>query len=252
MSSGLGYELDPAMECQPTPKRVDALSEDCVVGVALGHGFTLAVTDAGVVFSFGDGGDGVLGHGSLEAEVLPRRIEALAQTGRRFVAVAAGDRHSLALTEGGDLYGWGDGRTNGHGCDERTARQVAAFVGQRVKLVCTGAVSSRAVTDQGELFTWGSGVRGKLGHGDEEGQQTPKRVEGLRGVKVVATALCETHTLVADEDGVVWAFGVRSALGLGDPDEESDSELPEDMLMPSPIPALRVRARKFPDVLPFR
>jgi len=62
-------------------------------------GFTLAVTDAGAVFSFGYSRYGALGHGSLEAEVLPRRIEALAQTGRRFVAVAAGEGHALALTE---------------------------------------------------------------------------------------------------------------------------------------------------------
>jgi len=252
MPSGLGYALDSGTESQLTPAWVETLSEDRVVGVALGYAFTLVVTDVGAVFSFGDGEDGALGHGSLEAEVLPRRIEALAQTGRRFVAVAAGDRNSLALTEGGDLYGWGGGRTNGHGRDEPIPHLVAAFVGQRIKHVHAGAISSCAVTDQGELFTWGSGLHGQLGHGDEEPEQTPKRVEGLRGVEVVATAMCETHTLVADEDGVVWAFGVRSALGLGDPDEESDSELPEDMLMPSPIPAPRVRARKFPDVLPFR
>jgi len=102
--TGLGYELDPETECQLTPKRVDALSEDRVVGVALGgvplgYGFTLAVTDAGAVFSFGGGS--ALGHGLTTSEVLPRRIEALSETGLRFVAVAAGFGHSLALTEEG-------------------------------------------------------------------------------------------------------------------------------------------------------
>jgi len=252
MPSGLGYALDSETESQLTPKWVETLSEDRVVGVALGYAFTLVVTDAGAVFSFGHSEDGALGHGSFEAEVLPRRIEALAQTGRRFVAVAAGDRHSLALTEGGDLYGWGGGRTNGHGRDEPIPHLVAVFVGQRIKHVHAGVVSSCDVTEKGELFTWGWVEHGDLGHGDKDQQLTPKRVEGLRVVEVVATAMCETHTLVADEDGVVWAFGVRSALGLSDPDEESESELPEDMLMPSPIPALRVRARRFPDVLPFR
>ena len=53
-----GAELDPETECQLTPKRVDALSDDRVVGVALGYGFTLAVTDAGAVFSFGQSGTG--------------------------------------------------------------------------------------------------------------------------------------------------------------------------------------------------
>jgi len=53
--TGLGYELDPGTMYQATPKRVEALSQDRVVGVALGDGFTLAVTDAGAVFSFGLG-----------------------------------------------------------------------------------------------------------------------------------------------------------------------------------------------------
>jgi len=98
MLSGLGYAQ---AESKLTPKRVDALSQDREVGIALGGGFTLAVTDAGAVYSFGSCQYGALGHGSLGAEVLPRRIEALAQTGRRFVAVAAGADHALALTEEG-------------------------------------------------------------------------------------------------------------------------------------------------------
>jgi len=96
--TGLGYEVDPERECQPTPRRVDSLSQSRVVGAALGECFTLAVTDAGAVFSFGysqEGALGHLGHALSKREVLPRRIDALAQTGWRFVAVATGDFHAL-------------------------------------------------------------------------------------------------------------------------------------------------------------
>ena len=205
MPSGLGYALDAQTESQLTPKWVEALSEDRVVGVAFGEGFTLVVTDAGAVFSFGYSPPrGALGHGSLEAEVLPRRIETLARTGRRCVAVAAGSCHALALTEEGELYGWGHGLGNGHGWDEQpTPHQLTALVGHRVKLVCAGGSTSCAVTEKGELFTWGDGTSRQLGHGDEEQQVTPKRVMGLNGVKVAAAAICDTQTLVSDEDGVV-------------------------------------------------
>jgi len=256
MPSGLGYVLDSHTESQLTPrwqltpKWVETFSEDRVVGVALGYAFTLVVTDAGAVFSFGAGEAGVLGHGSSEAEVLPRRIEALAQTGRRFVAVAADD-HAFALTEGGDLYGWGGGDANGHGRDEPTPRQVAAFVGHRVKLVCTSVDYSCAVTEKGELFTWGCSEPGRLGHRDGEQPLTPKRVEGLSGVKVAAAATCNTHTLVADKDGVVWAFGVRLALGFGDSQADTDDYVQDKVWQPTPILNMRVRARKSPDVLPF-
>jgi len=247
--NGLGYALDLQIKSQLTPKSVEALSEERVVGVALGYGFTLVVTDAGAVFSFGGYGLGELGHGRYgETEVLPRRIEALAQKGRRFVAVAAGHSHALALTEEGELYGWGEWEGNGHRKNEHTPRQVAAFVGQCVKHVRAGALSSCAVTEKGELYTWGGSESCHLGHGGEGRQNTPKRVEGLSGVKVAAAAIGDGHTLVADEDGVVWAFGERLALGLGDPGAAPQNHVWE----PVPIPTLRVRARKSPDVLPFR
>ena len=104
-------------------------------------------------------------HGSLRSEVLPRRIQALAQTGRRFVAVAIGFSHALALTEEGELYGWGSGRANGHGREEHSPRRVAALIGECVKLVAAGHCASCAVTEKGELFTWSiDGSDYQLGH----------------------------------------------------------------------------------------
>jgi len=150
--TGLGYELDPETRMQMTPKRVDALSDDRVAGVALERSFTLVVTDAGAVFSFGSGHDGKLGHGSLQNEVLPRRVEALAGTGWRFVAVAAGIDHSLALTDEGHVYGWGSGYDNGHGQNQHTPQQVAALLGKPVKLVHAGGSSSCAVTGKASFI----------------------------------------------------------------------------------------------------
>jgi len=241
--TGLGYELDPETECQLTPKRVDALSEDRVVGVALGCSFTLAVTDAGAVFSFGRySQDCTLGHSSLESEVLPRRIEALAQTGRRFVAVAAGDDHALALTEEGEVYGWGGRRANGYGQDLSTPQRVTALTGERFRLVSAHANSSCAVTEKGELYAWGHGYSNSfsLGHGICSPQLTPKRVEALRHVKVATAAAGLLHTLVAGEDGEVWAFGGRLGLGdlgLGDADAPAGFYVK----LPTPISNLRVR-----------
>ena len=235
-TTGLGY--DPATELQLTPKRVDALSGDRVVGVALGYASTLAVTDAGAVFSFGQSGHGALGHGLSASEVLSRRFEALVEIGRRFIAVAAGDCHSLALTEEGHVYGWG-GCTNGHGQDQPTPQLVAGLTGKPVKLVYAGCVSSCAVTERGELYTWGESYPNSfnLGHGGAAPQKISKRVEALSCIKVAAAAVGYSHTLVAGEDGVVWGFGERAFIGLG----EVDAPPGDIVAQPTPIPNLRVR-----------
>jgi len=238
--SGLGYELDAETGYQASPRKVDAPSQERVVGVALGAGFTLAVTDAGAVFSFGFSRGGALGHGSLESEVLPRQIEALAGARRRFVAVAAGDCHALALTKEGELYGWGDDLANGHGRKERTPQRVAALIGQRVKLIAAKDYASCAVTETGELFTWGASDAWGVGH--EGPRDTPKRVEGLSGVEFAAVAMGACHMLAADADGVVWAFGRRLALGLGILSSADNTTVPT----PTPIPTLRVRILNSP------
>jgi len=240
---GLGYELDHTARCQLTPKRVDALAQERVVDVALGCGFTLVVTSAGSVFSCGAGTNGILGHGLLDSEVLPRRIKALAQTGRRFVAVAAGDYHALALTEGGELYGWGYAHANGHGREERTPSLVAALTGQRVKLVDAQGTVACAVMEEGELFTRGdSGHDYNVGHEDDARPATPKRVNGLRGVKVAAVAIGRAHMLAADVDGVVWGCGLRTVLVLGASGPLADYSVRK----PTPIPTLRVRILNSP------
>jgi len=251
-SNGLGHEMDAETEWQLTPKRVEALLHERVAGVALGHGFTLAVTDAGAVFSFGYSADGELGHGSLASVVLPRRIEILTQKGQRFVAVTAGIRHVLALTEQGELFGWGHEEANGHwteaahlgeGHYERTPHRLASFVGKRVKLVVARKYSSCAVTAKGELFTWGLSRAGSLGHGCGGPYIEPKRVEGLSGVKVAAVAIGASHMLAADEDGVVWAFGQHLNFGL---DASGPAAATAPVLTPTPIPTLRVRVVNSP------
>jgi len=199
-------------------------------------GLTLAVTDAGAVFSFGQSTEGSLGHGLSTSEVLPRRIEALTETGRRFVAVAAGDSHALALTEEGEVYGWGNWEANGHGQDLECTPQLV-MAGERVKYVYAHNDCLCAVTQKGELYTWGCCDSSNFGHGIATSQPTPKRVEALSHVKVAAAAICGTHTLAAGADGVVWAFGRRAALGLGDMEAPPGGTVEQ----PTPIPILRLR-----------
>lgn len=228
-----------------------------MVCVALGSDFTLAVIDAGAVFSFGSSHCWALGHGPIDRAVLLRRIEALAESGRRFVAVAAGAHHALALNEEGQVYGWGCESANGHGHHKRTPQRVTALAGERVLLVYARGDSSCAVTEKGGLFTWGdaNSYDYHLGHGVAgPTQRTPTRVEALSRVKVAAAAICDSHTLVADDDGMVWGFGHDAALGLGKagpprvPNNAGANpgfgvDLPPGgfVVQPAPIPTLRVR-----------
>ena len=67
------------------------------------------------MFSWGDGEDGKLGHGSCLTLEEPRMVETL--KGKRVIDVTCGDSHSAAVTSSGELYTWGLGSYGrlGHG-----------------------------------------------------------------------------------------------------------------------------------------
>ncbi|XP_029871717.1 RCC1 domain-containing protein 1 isoform X3 [Aquila chrysaetos chrysaetos] len=73
--------------------------------LALGQEHVVALGAAGEVYAWGGGRHGQLGHGTLESELQPRLVEALA--GVPMQAVAAGGWHSASVSETGDLYVWG-------------------------------------------------------------------------------------------------------------------------------------------------
>lgn len=73
--------------------------------VAAGAAHTLFCTDEGGVFSFGLNDRGQLGHNPRLTEV-PHPEEVLLPDA--VSAVAAGSRHSLALTKSGEVWAWGD------------------------------------------------------------------------------------------------------------------------------------------------
>ena len=97
------------------PRLVAALQSVCVSAVAAGWDHSLALSEAGDVYSFGHGGSGQLGHDLVLTELTPRPIAAL--QGVRVGAVAAGWRHSLVVSKAGRLYSFGHGGFGalGHG-----------------------------------------------------------------------------------------------------------------------------------------
>ena len=60
------------------------------------------MTEVGAVYTFGGGLFGRLGHGG--AQLVPRQVLAVHLNGERVVMVAAGNTHTVALSEEGHVY----------------------------------------------------------------------------------------------------------------------------------------------------
>jgi len=101
---------------------------------------------------------------------------------RKFVSIACGFNHCLAVSSHGEVFTWGNtckfGQL-GHGKDTETCnpRIVTELLSEPIKKAACGAYHTIAVSQRGGLFTWGCGSRGRLGHGNESDQYRPKRLQ---------------------------------------------------------------------------
>lgn len=140
--------------------------------------------------------------------VSSQTVPASAETNVRYISVAAGDDHTLALSEDGTVWAWG---SNYYGQIGNGAKKDAVKTPQKletisgVKALSAGSEATLALKTDGTVWAWGNNDYGRLGDGTNEERLTPVRVKGLENV--VAVSLGATHAAALDVDGAVWTWG---------------------------------------------
>jgi len=181
LSGALGH--GPAEPDVVRPKQIEALQGVRVCGMAAGFANSLALTSAGLVYSWGYAPGTGLGLTDYGARLLPTVVEALA--GVRVSMVAAGGDHACAVSEDGELFTWGsDGRYGslGHGDEaaQPAPRRVEALRGCRIAVVSTGEYHTLAAGEGGSVYGFGLSSRLGLGIVSHESQLTPVRIPNLK------------------------------------------------------------------------
>ncbi|KAL3795678.1 hypothetical protein ACHAWO_004263 [Cyclotella atomus] len=181
------------------------------------------------VYSWGRGEDGQLGIGDTSDQDEPTYVDALRGVGVKEIACGSG--HTVVLTGEGEVYTWGrgdDGRL-GHGDNgwKYVPRLTHSLTGQIITRVTCGSYHTAAVSSNGDLYTWGGGMYGKLGHGNESGHSTPRRVEAMTGMNVTDIACGSRHTAVVTNRGCLYTWGDKENGVAGHGDTEGHQYTPK-------------------------
>ena len=210
---------------QHTPKLVEALQGVRVVAVAANAMASLALGEAGEVYSFGYS----FYLFPEENQHTPLAIPEL--QGVRVCAMATGGEHSLVVSREGRLYSFGMPRSRlalGHGEDIQSGytpdiqplyqpmpRLVTALQGVRVLAVAAGHDHSLALSDTGEVYSFGGvALRWELtvyGGFPELGRVcetnlTPVVIPGLQGVHSISAG--DRTSFAVTNAGVVYGWGI--------------------------------------------
>ena len=92
--------------------------------------------------------------------------------------------------------------------------------GERAVSVSAATAHVLALTGSGAVWSWGQGDVGALGHGDDQDQWQPTKVETLAGRRVVAVSAGREHSLALTADGAIWSWGCGGHGRLGHGDEQ--------------------------------
>lgn len=198
-----------------------------LVDIKAGERHTCALTSTGSVKCWGFNHDGQLGDGKESDRSMPSDVVGLTSGAK---AIAAGWRHTCAITSGGGVKCWGnnnDGQVgDGTEVDRRTPQDVVGLLTQ-VTAITAGERHSCALTTSGGVKCWGNNHDGELGDGTRKDRVTPVDVKGLT-TGVAAISAGWRHSCALTTAGGVKCWGNNHDGQLGD-GTENDSPAPVDV-----------------------
>ncbi|KAG8373675.1 hypothetical protein BUALT_Bualt11G0049300 [Buddleja alternifolia] len=203
-----------------SPQPIKALGGLRIKQIACGDSHCLAVTMEGEVRSWGRNQNGQLGLGTTEDSLVPQKIGAFQDISVKMVA--AGAEHTAAVTEDGELYGWGWGRYGNLGLGDRNDRsvpvKVSAVQGEKMVVVACGWRHTISVSSSGSLYTYGWSKYGQLGHGDFEDHLIPHKLQALCENSISQISGGWRHTMARTSDGKLygWGWNKFGQVGVGD------------------------------------
>ncbi|KAI9114413.1 hypothetical protein K1719_014641 [Acacia pycnantha] len=205
-----------------TPLPIKALQGLRIKQIACGDSHCLAVTTEGEVQSWGRNQNGQLGLGTTEDSLVPQKIQTF--QGLPIKMVAAGAEHSVAVTEHGELFGWGWGRYGNLGLGDRSDRLFPEKVssvhlkGDKMVTVACGWRHTISVSSSGGLYTYGWSKYGQLGHGDFEDHLVPHNLQALSDKFISQISGGWRHSMAITSGGQLygWGWNKFGQVGVGD------------------------------------
>ena len=210
--------------------------------VAAGDRHTLALKGDGTLWAWGNNARGQLGDGSVISKNAPVKIMPTKYPGnfdRRWVAIAAGGSHSLALQADGTLWAWGDNSFGQLGnpvlvAGSNTPRQVVKLIPPQANpgwnsswlAIAAGLGHSLALQADGTLWAWGNNAAGQLGDGTTINRQVPTQIPATQPVSAAngwtTIAAGDTYSMARQVDGTLWTWGNDSRGQLGNGSSDPD------------------------------
>jgi alpha-tubulin suppressor-like RCC1 family protein len=218
---GDGTTRDPAL----SPVRVSG--GHAFIALAAGSAHTCGLKTDGSLHCWGNNAYGQLGIGTTASAAVPVRVPA--PDARRFVAVAAGDYHTCAITDDGTAYCWGSQLAGELGVGAVapaqcvtdyavlpcSTRPMAVAGGLTWRRVTAGHLYTCGIATDDRAYCWGMNSAGNLGTGDVSVRNAPAAVAGGRSFAAISAGAFHTCAISSTGQALCWGLAQQGQLGIG-------------------------------------
>ncbi len=191
---------------------VKELCNKNIIDLSYGFSHYIARTYDNKFYCWGNNYFGQLGFGSEDQNEFHKNIPKLNNflSDLNINAIKRGVNHSLALTQSGEVYGWGCNEFGQIGCGDNNVKvmptKVTGLNENKIKMISCGENHSLALTESGCVYSWGDNSRGALGFENIEKSNTPKQIE-IKDNFIDKITCGAFHCLLLTKNGDIFAFG---------------------------------------------
>ena len=214
------------------------LAGKTIVQIAAGANHNMVLTSDGAVYTWGWNYHGQLGNNTKTNSNTIVAVQTISTpiAGKKIVKIAAGQGHSLALTDDGMVYAWGRNDTGQLGNNATTDAMLPVAVtvtgtpmsNKTIVEIASGARHSLAIDSSGKVYAWGHNGSGQLGNNSTVNALTPVAVQAPADKNIIQVSGSgwlggSSSALASDGTVYSWGRGFDGQLGDG---TNNDSSVP--------------------------
>ena len=204
------------------------MADSTIAQVSTGDESVCAVDSGGLVYCWGDNGDGELGNNSTAQSSVPVAVTTAGtpMANRTIAQVSTRDYSVCAVDSAGLVYCWGYNGAGQLGNSSRANSSVPVAVttagtpmaGRTIVQVSVGAYSSVCAVDSaGLVYCWGNNGNGELGNNSTALSNVPVAVTTsgtpMAGQTIVQVSAGRAFACAVDSSGTAYCWGSSGQLG---------------------------------------
>ncbi len=178
-----------------------------IIDFKCGHLHALALTSSGQVYAWGYNTRGQIGNGSYETQLIPIKVNGF--DNEKVVMISCGSWHSMALTESGRVFCWGDNKWEQlaiENLNDSNKPKRIEMNGLIIKKISCGRLHNLLLTNDGVIYVFGYTHLRQLGISDEI-QSKPVKLNHKNKFIDIASHSDDDISVSLSDEGIYYVWG---------------------------------------------